>query len=157
MTAISDVKAVWVDRVFNHADIVEITENAINFEFTDDSQFEIERLYKINSDGLGEPNFFEYIIEKGERIVEVGGAAAPEYQFTVSVRYTRGQDTAGENEIAVRSAIETLCNVVRTELGTTWDTLNARTALEILPQPVTRETVNQTPCIRQVVQFTAFI
>lgn len=157
MTSIASVKAVWDQFIFEHADVLAITENIFNYEYTEDSQFEVERLYKHNSDGLGEINFFEYIIDRAERVVEVGGVLNPEYQFSVNVRYTKQIDTIGNAEAEVREAIETICNLVRTELGSSWQTLNAKTGLEVIPEAVTRQEINQTNCVRQIVNFTAFI
>lgn len=151
MTTIAAVKAVWLSEVFEHTDILAITDKILNYEITQDSEVELSVGYYQT-----EINFFEYLISKSERIVEVGGQSSPQYQFDVDVRYTLEQKPGGANYIAVNAAIETLCTVVRTELGATWSTLEVKTANEILPTEITSETINNTKCFRKVVRFTAY-
>ena len=156
MTSIADVEAVWVSNVFEHADILAITTSILDHEYQADTQTELEELYQEGALGIGELNFFEYEINKSEAIIEVGGAQAPEYKFDVDVRYTRALDVEGNTQKQVIAAIETLCDTVRTQMGATWGSLNARTALEITPAQITKEEINGTPCYRQSVRFTAF-
>lgn len=152
----AQVEAVWKTSVFEHEDILALTTKILNHEHTDDSNTEIEDLYEMPADGIGEINFFEYEVSRGEQIIEVGGVSRPEYQLTVEVRYTRNKEIGGVNRRKVLSGIETLCNVVRTQLGSTWGTLDVRTSGEIIPEAITQEEVNNTPCYRQVVRFLAF-
>lgn len=157
MTSIATVEAVWVSNVFEHADILAITTKILDHEYQDESQTELEELYLEDTEGIGQLNFFEYSIGRAERIIEVGGQANPQYQFDVDVQYTKTQDVEGNAPSEVRAAIEILCNTVRSEMGATWGTLNAKTANEIIPEPIKKELVNGTPCYRHAVRFTAFI
>lgn len=151
MTTSAQVAAVWNTAVWQHEDIAGITTKVLNHEYTDDSEFEIDQLSE-----NGELNFFEYVVVRGERIVEIGGQSNPEYEFQVECRYTRQKDTEGEAHRAVVAAIETLCDTVRTELGASWGSLNVKTGLEVLPEQITSEQVNETACFRQVVRFNSF-
>ena len=156
MTSIADVQAVWLAEVFQNSAITAITTNILDYQFVDESQAEVEQLYKHDGDGVGEINFFEYLVENpNETIIEVGGQANPEKQFVVDVRYTKALDVAGNAENEIKAAIETIKDTVRTELGATWSTLDVKTALEIITEGITREEVNQTLCVRQVVTFRA--
>lgn len=157
MTSIADVQAIWLSAVFENSNIIAITENILDYQYTDGSQTEIERLYKLGNDGIGIINFFEYLVDiSNERIVEVGGQASPEKEFVVDVRYTKTLDPNGLAESEVKEAIEAVKDTVRIGLGATWSTLNVKTDLVISTQAVTREEVNGSPCVRQIVTFRAF-
>lgn len=153
----SNVRNIWETEIFENDDIIAITENILDYEYSDESQFEVSRLYKLDSQGIGRINFFEYIIEiRSETVIEVNGGAYPEREITVDVRYTKELDTEGEAETDVKEAIETVLSTVKTELGSSWSTLEVRTDPVITIGSVTREEVNQTLCVRQIATFRAF-
>lgn len=156
MTSIETVEAVWISEIFENQDLLDISSNVLSFEYQDSSNTELEGLYSDAEDGLGELNFWEYVITRKERIVEAGGASRPEYQFDVDVQYTKALRVDGSTQKDVIAAIETLCNLVRTELGSTWGSLYVRISNEVLPEQIKKEEVNGTPCYRQAVRFTAF-
>lgn len=156
MTSIAQVEAVWISEIFENQELLDISPNVLAYEYQDASNTEIEGLYTEGEDGLGELNFWEYSITRSERVAEVGGINNPEFQFDVDIQYTKALRVDGSTQKAVIGAIETLCNLVRSELGSTWSTLQVRIANEVIPEQIKKEDVNGTPCFRQAVRFTAF-
>jgi hypothetical protein len=157
MTSIPDVETVWSEKIFQHEDLLAISSNVIDHEYRQDSNAELEELYQEGTDGIGRLNFWEYVITKAEEVTEVGGQSRPQYQFNVDVQYTLEQDVAGTAQKIVVEAIETLCGLVRSELGGTWSTLDAKIANQVTPEPVQKDEINGTTVLRQAVRFTAFI
>lgn len=156
MTSIADVETVWTTSIFENSDFLAISPNVLDHEYQDGSSTEIEGLYTEGENGLGEVNFWEYVITRSEKVLEIGGAIQPEYQFDVDIRLTKQVRVDGTTQKTVIAAIETLTNLVRTELGSTWGSLYMRLANEVTPEQITKEDVNGAACIRQAVRFTAF-
>ena len=156
MIALADINAVW-ELVFEHQDMLAISESVLDFQYTDESQTEIEALMTMGSDGVGIVNFFEYLVEiRSETVIEMGGAQHPEAEIVVDVRYTKTLDPTGSTEREVKAAIETLRNTVRSELGSAWSALDVRTDPQITIGAVTREEINGALCVRQIATFRAF-
>lgn len=153
--ALSDVETVW-ENLFEHEDILAITDKILAYQYTEGSQSEVEGLYKENSEGIGELNFFEYIVEFfQEQVIEVGGQQSPERGVQVEVRYTKQLTPNSNTESEVKAAIETVLDTVRSGLGSDWG-INIRTDSTIAISAVAREPVNEVPCVRQIATFRAY-
>jgi hypothetical protein len=155
MTSIATIEAAWTTYIFENADFLAISPNVLDHEYQDGSNTEIERLYTEGENGVGEVNFWEYAITRRELIDLAGGASRPEYEFDVDIQYTKQIRVDGTTQKTVIAAIETLTNLVRSELGSTWGSLYMRLANEVIPEQIKKEDVNGAACIRQAVRFTA--
>lgn len=148
----AQVAAKWNEKIWTNAAITAITTQIFKFETTEESQKEVEDLYE---DTI--LNYFEYSVERNERVTEIGGAQNPYFIFKVSVRYTKQKDTTGDSYTDVRDAIETLCDTVRSQLGSDWGgVVENITTDPIAPSDTTSAAVNNTDVWQQTVNFTAF-
>lgn len=111
-TAIEDVQTAWDTYVFQNASIQLITENYFFYDIVQDSERELNRLY-FNQ----EMNFFQALITEGHAFNALNEL---ERTFRVEVVYFREKDTEGVNYIATRNALSSILEIVRSQLGYTW-------------------------------------
>lgn len=148
MTTSSDVFDTFIDNVFGHASIQAISPQVLSYEVFAESEYETQEIYHEE-----EINFFECIVTRGISYPLIGGASSPEYKFLVEIRYTREKDALGENASAVRDAIDTLVDVVFSELGHTFGGLVDYATAQEEPATITLEQVSGQDCFRSVTRF----
>lgn len=153
MSTSSEVRSNWNTYVFQNSDILAITDKAYPFEVTQESEAEVSQGFTSS-----EINFFEYVVTNSEtEFNQFGGGYGNNRQqrFIVEVRYTKYTGTDGSAFNDVIDALETLLDVVREDLGATWQGL-----VDFVENPITVEQpqqakFNETDCYRAVARFTA--
>lgn len=106
------VRAAWAASVFANASITALTDKIYDYDVTLESTKEFSKLrYR------QELNFFTYVVTRAERVMIMGQT---EQIYTVRVRYTRQADVAGTVYKIVSDAFETIQDLARTALTTTW-------------------------------------
>jgi len=152
MTTIeSDIRTKWKTKVFENSAILNITNKALDYELSPESEKEI-------TDGsfTQELNFFEYVVSRSEvSQPEIGGFSRPVYKFLCEVRYTKQIDTDGTNFNSVVDAMSLLIDVVRAQLGSSWDSVIDYQEDPISIDAPTKETVADIECYRSIARFSA--
>lgn len=113
--SITGVESAWA-AVWADSRITAFTSKVIKYEYTDDSEAEIEDLSEDQA-----INFIEAVTERQVtgRLVG-GGSTAVEQAYTVDVRYTRERDTDGDTYRSIVLFFETLSTVVDEILDSSW-------------------------------------
>lgn len=114
MTTSSAVRTAWETAVWQHPDLIAITDKVYPYDVLQDSQFDVSALYY-----GGEVNFFTYQVAREQ------APSGTSRQFTqtisVLVSYTLMQtDVAGSTFNLVQDRLETVDDLVVTSLGPTW-------------------------------------
>lgn len=117
MSTSAQIETAWTAAIWNHATIQTITDKIHKFEVTQDTEFEVSKLYQNQK-----VNFFEVLTGRAQDYNETAGTIGEtvRYRYEVIINYYREIDTSGAAWTAVRDAMETLFNLVRTELGDSW-------------------------------------
>ena len=115
MTTSASLETQWDTYVWSHEDIEEITEKVYFYAVTEDSEFELEKLFKD-----GELNFFQCLIAR-ESLKEVTQRVRHKFTAEISYYRTKSEDPTGLNWTAVRDAFETLYDTVQSSLGESWN------------------------------------
>lgn len=137
----STIRSAWNTAVWSHATIQAMTTSIYNYDITQQSSKETDKFFFSQ-----EINFFTYITTR--RQVPTGGGLGANkqrmYEHDVLVRYYRQYDTTGSNFNAVIDNLESLENIVRTQLGTKWsDNVTFYRLMESGNQPELVELINQ--------------
>jgi tRNA U34 5-carboxymethylaminomethyl modifying GTPase MnmE/TrmE len=152
MTTSAEIRTVWDTYVFNNSDILAITDKSYPYELTQESEKEVSSAYT-----EADINFFEYVVSLEETIEnQIGGNSNNrEQRFLVEVRYTKyaGTDGAAFNDVI--DTLEALIDVVREDLGSTWQNTVDFVDSPIGGEPPQLQKFNETDCYRAVVRFSA--
>ena len=110
----ADIEAAWAEKIWSHGTILDITPRFYPYDVSAESEFDVEKLC---DDGV--VNFF---LAKTQRLAEPILTQQTRYTFSVEVQYYLQQtDVAESTYQAVRDTLESLDDLVRSELGKTWD------------------------------------
>ncbi len=107
------VQKAFADHVFTDGDILSFTTAIYPYEQTLGSEFEVTKLYYGQ-----EINFISYQVSF-LKAFGVTGEVVTDYSVTVS--YTRAQDTTGASFTSIRDFFEELFSTIDSNLGATWD------------------------------------
>ena len=150
MTTCAEIEAAWQAGIFEHSDILDITDKCHAFEVTQESEAENQALY------YGQRiNFFEYLVTRASEFKLIGAAASD--TFTVDVRYTLEKDTTGEAYAACRDAMLTVIDLLPSELTADWSGTVDYYQLPAGPPQVVAAVVDGRLVWRTTYTFTAFI
>lgn len=118
MSTAAQIRTAWANNVWNNASITAITTKIYDREMPKDitgaqtTNSQKERLlysYKYN--------FIEYVITKHD---DGGAIGQRKYSYDVNVLVNRQTDNDGTEHNACIDTLNTIFNVVNTNLGTTW-------------------------------------
>lgn len=112
--ASADIEAVWLTAIWSHRTILDMTPIFFPYDVSVESEFDLDRLcYE------GQVNFF---LAKTQRLAEPLIINQTRYTFGVEVQYYLQQADISENTYPiVRDRLETLDDLVRSELSKTWE------------------------------------
>lgn len=119
MSTAAQVRAAWLDNIWNHATVQAYTTKIYDYDITARSQKEAAKFYHNTS-----INFFSYITTRGHEVKEMGGSslsAIAHFNYQVEIRAYLQADTDGSNFSAVIDRLGTIDGLVVTQLGKTWD------------------------------------
>lgn len=150
MTTAAQVRSAFSTSVFGHSSIVAISPKVLFFEVAPESESEIDDIYYQN-----QVNFFECVVSRGESYPLIGGADKARYQYLVEVRYTKERDPDGSNSNDAQDAINTLCSIVASELGSDWGGLVDVAEPQEGVTEQTTATVAGVTCFRAIYRFQA--
>jgi hypothetical protein len=148
------VSAAWDSAIFQHEDILAITEAIFPYEVTITSEAEIAAVsfeQKIN--------FVEYTVSRAIGAQELGAPGSAQCTFDVDIRYTlqkllEGEAIDGSAYDQVGDFFDTLISLVYSELGVTWSgTVDFYNHQEGPPQ-ISDDTIAGVSCWRGVYKLT---
>lgn len=142
MTTSADIEDAWAD-VWDHADILALTDKIHLYQITLESETEIAKLYSGT-----EVNFFEVLTARTQQSMQTATTLGEtvNYKFLVEINYYRELDTDGTNFRAIRDAYETIFDLVKSELGNDWsNTVDLWHPDEGYPS-ITETTLNNKKC-----------
>jgi hypothetical protein len=116
-TSSETIRAKWRTKIWQHADILAVTTSILEQEITEVTHKEISRLRFATK-----INFFSFRVRRG---IETLMAGKYRLRFFVDISYTKWADPDGANYNDVIDGIETVQDLVMSELGGTWDGLIA--------------------------------
>jgi len=150
LTTSAAIEAAWVTSIWNNATILAITNQAHPFEINDQSEYELSLL------AYGSRiNFFEYLVTRATQYPIITGGSGTNQIFTVDVRYTLEHQADGSSYTDVRDTLETLIDLVNTDLSYTWGgTIDFYKTQEGPPQ-ITQTAILERKVIRGQYSFTA--
>jgi hypothetical protein len=117
MTTSAQIETAWTAAIWSHATITALTDKIYKFQVTEDSEFEVAKLYYNE-----QVNFFEVLTGRTQRYLQTANQIGriAEYDFIVEINYYKEIDTTGAAFTAVRDALESIFALAVTELGDTW-------------------------------------
>lgn len=119
MSTSAQIEAAWLAAIWNHADILAITNKLIKRPQGSLSEQEYKSLYTAKR-----LNFIEALTSRTARNNELANilGRATTYEYLVQVSYYKDyeDDTTGAARLEVRDFFETLHGLVVSELGNTW-------------------------------------
>ena len=143
-----DIETAWEGAIWQHSDILEMTSNIYPYDVSAESEFDIDKLCL-----EGEVNFF---LAKTSRASEPILTQSTRYTFQVQVEYYLQQtDIAESTYRTLRDRLETLDNLVLTQLGKTW-TATVDYWPGGNPQPIKEVTISGRRCWFGAIVYTAF-
>ena len=113
MSTTAEVVTAWNDLIWEDTDILAITPNIFNFEFSALSTKEYARLRHEQ-----QVNAFFYTVTRAERLRLMGQR---EQKFTVAIEYYKAANVAGTNYPDIHEVFETLDTTIRAELSSNWN------------------------------------
>lgn len=145
---IESIEEAW-DDVWEDDRITAFTSKVLKYEYTDDSEAEIEDL----SEGQG-VNFIEAVTERQvtERLIG-GGSTHVVQSYSVDVRYTIERDTAGDSYRNIVLFFEALSTVVDDILGTSWGDTVFYYEEQTEPIRIENAEIAGTKCWRAIYRF----
>lgn len=115
MTASSSIRSAWTTKIWGYPDIVAMTPNIFMYEVLADSQFTVANLYH-----EAEIRFFTCKVQRRSEPLPVNQTR---YTFSVTIEYYRQQTDVAESVYNdVQDHLETMDDLVRSQLGKTWNT-----------------------------------
>lgn len=107
------VRAAWLSKVMSHASILAITPKIYDHDLTEESTKEQSKLFHNTI-----VNAISYLVTSSLELRLRGNDTR---NFVVDVTYIKQYDVDGANWKAVSDFFSTIENLVRTELGGTWN------------------------------------
>jgi len=107
------VRQAWRDKIWTHSQVRALTEKVLEHDLSEDSHKEISQTrhnQKINFFGFRVRRRIQTLLNRKLR-----------YYYVVDISYTRWADPDGTNYNAVLDGIELVVDLVRSELGSTWN------------------------------------
>lgn len=144
----SDVRSLWDSNIWQHLTILALTDRIYNRDLSTEALTQDAALrYGQNV------NFFNYITR---RYVEAQMGGTYVYRFLIDVFYTH-EDKAGIDAYnKVLDALETVESLVRSEMGSRWDSLMDDYQLQQAPIDISQIDINNVICWRGHQIYTAF-
>jgi hypothetical protein len=115
ITRSKDILSVWQNKIFDHPDIKAITERVLYHDASFDSHLEVSSIRYQQ-----EINFFAFSVSRAPTTLIGGSYRAV---FEARTTYTILADPRGQNYIKAIDAIESLQEIVISEIGESWDGL----------------------------------
>ena len=124
MTTPAQVRAAWKAKVFDHATVQALTSKIYDFDLQ--SLAEVSSAHLALTKFETEINFIQYQVQKRrawKQSSQSGGTKVQSEQFVVTVRYILDakMDTSGTNYNALETNLDTICGLVNSSLGITWN------------------------------------
>lgn len=143
------VRAAWRTAIWEHADILALTDKIIEHDISEESHHELASLrfeQKIN--------FFAFRVR---RSVENLMGEKNRLLFLVDISYTRWADPDGANYNEVLNGIETVQDLVISELGSNWGGVVGGSEPQTGPPSIVVSTIGEDRVFRADFNYSGFI
>jgi hypothetical protein len=150
----ADIRTVWDESVLQHATVQGYTDKTYTYDVSQDSQFDLARLYS-DADGEGPRlNFFLCLVQRKAEPLEIGGGTR--YTFEVRLEYYLQQTDEAESTFnTLVDRLEAVDDLVQAALGKTWSaTVDYWRGGE--PLKVATVTIDERACWKGGFTYTAF-
>lgn len=148
----ADVRDAWEENVLLHATIQGFTDKVYTYDVSQDSQFDVARLYS-DADGEGpRVNFFLCLVQRRQ---EPQMVESTRYTFTVVLEYYVQQSDQPESTYnTLVDRLEAADDLVRSSLGVGWDgTVDYYQGG--VPTKITQVTIDERACWKGGFTYTA--
>ena len=115
MSTLVEVRAAW-NNVLSDSTVTDYTERVYNYDIINTEGVSEGHEAQFMDDGY--INFVQFVTTVDREFVSTNEV---QEIFTVSITYYRGIDIDGDNSKSASEFFDDLFNVVRSELGTSWD------------------------------------
>ena len=115
MSTLVEVRAAW-NNVLSDSTVTDYTERVYNYDIINTEGVSEGHESQFMDDGY--INFVQFVTTVDREFVSTNEV---QEIFTVSITYYRGIDIDGDNSKSASEFFDDLFNVVRSELGTSWD------------------------------------
>jgi len=151
LTRSETIREAWRTAIWDHADIQDITEVLIEHDISEDSFHELARL---RSTTTRDVNFFAFRVSRGIQYMINNKISL---LFSINISYVRRADPDGLNYNLALDAIETLQELVVSELGTTWSSTVGGSMPQNEPPSIAVTTIGEERVFKADYNYQGFI
>jgi hypothetical protein len=119
MTTSLQVRTAWSTKLLNHSAVEAFTTRAYTYDVSLDNEFDVSKLYHAPLSGAPTVNFVLCLVTRQQEPLVIQNTR---YTFQVRLEYYLQQEDIGSSTYnTLIDRLETMDDLVRTQLGGTWD------------------------------------